>query len=670
MVQFSWEKYCSSFQPHDPTWFSTVEHESTRQFLIRLNLSSLHPICEDLLRVKSTEADDYGAPLMGPMLVHDHHKTYLDAWVTIAFQLFPALYACGELWLRLFAFLLSPLCLSLLFWDEMSTITRYKGTGRETYLSLFSSPSWSFIFLSCIVSVAAAVVFMTDTYYVLEYGPEYGLGLFIVSCFLSVRALLRHRFTASVCDDGEGAQNNETRSKKKRRLFWSSVGLTYVAFMVMLSSFLVLGNGRAEFGGPIVPSEAIIKEGLYYDEENDHIRKLVSHWPSNSRTYSVETGATPWMPTGDARTGLPFLINRWDDPTFLRVFLPTIDEEEVVALDICFPSGGHDESRAIILVLHGLSGGSQEAYIQDMIHRRTHDGHTVVVMIARGLMDLPIRGWNVFHGARVDDAHAAAMALRRAAVIPSSSTSALSSSKQLLVGVGYSMGGIILANYVARYGSDCYLDAAMPISAALDIRHSLLVGRALRLWQPLLVEELRGKFILEKLGEKYRARLSPEQILQMLRSSHVAAIDKYAISAYNGYDDLMHYYSDLSAMGDLPFLVEDGSVSSHATVPHGDHDDDENVGRIGNVSIPLLLLHALDDPLVPWTCVAAADGLMHPERLVKTGKGNIMMLLTKSGGHVGWPTGWLPHLNKWRWMSDAVKGFVDAVALSKEEAHH
>ena len=67
---------------------------------------------------------------------------------------------------------------------------------------------------------------------------------------------------------------------------------------------------------------------------------------------------------------------------------------------------------------------------EDFIWRRTHqEGSTVVVMVARGLMDLPVRGWNVFHGARWTDVAQAAASLRQA-LAPN----------QILAGVGYSMG--------------------------------------------------------------------------------------------------------------------------------------------------------------------------------------------------------------------------------------
>ncbi len=89
-----------------------------------------------------------------------------------------------------------------------------------------------------------------------------------------------------------------------------------------------------------------------------------------------------------------------------------------------------DNGQTRYRILHGLDGGSQEEYVKDFAKLRTAQGSTVCVMVARGLMDLPVRGWDVFHGARWTDAHSAALALRAGL-----------GESQLLAGVGFSMGG-------------------------------------------------------------------------------------------------------------------------------------------------------------------------------------------------------------------------------------
>jgi predicted alpha/beta-fold hydrolase len=89
-------------------------------------------------------------------------------------------------------------------------------------------------------------------------------------------------------------------------------------------------------------------------------------------------------------------MNRVDRiPVFHRLWLPTVDNE-FVALDISFPhENGHNWTKPLYLVLHGLNGGSKEGYVIDFCYERTKEGSTCVVLIARGLADTPLQGWTV-----------------------------------------------------------------------------------------------------------------------------------------------------------------------------------------------------------------------------------------------------------------------------------
>lgn len=123
---------------------------------------------------------------------------------------------------------------------------------------------------------------------------------------------------------------------------------------------------------------------------------------------------------------------------------------------------------------------------------------------------------------------------------------------------------------------------------------------------------------------------------------------------YNGFDDLDHYYRSMSALGDIPHDAVTGQLS-----------DPGRNGKIHGVSIPFLVVHAFDDPLITWRATVQNSGFMHPENLVKSGSGNLMLLLTKAGGHVGWALGLWPARNKWKWMSDVVMSFAHSVHESK-----
>eukprot|EP00549_Striatella_unipunctata_P008398 CAMPEP_0118681904 /NCGR_PEP_ID=MMETSP0800-20121206/5196_1 /TAXON_ID=210618 ORGANISM="Striatella unipunctata, Strain CCMP2910" /NCGR_SAMPLE_ID=MMETSP0800 /ASSEMBLY_ACC=CAM_ASM_000638 /LENGTH=476 /DNA_ID=CAMNT_0006578249 /DNA_START=344 /DNA_END=1774 /DNA_ORIENTATION=+ len=413
------------------------------------------------------------------------------------------------------------------------------------------------------------------------------------------------------------------------------------------------GSFRFPHDGMDIPLH--IQEGLYFSKQgvkgNDLPARIAHFWSEETRVYGSD--ATKWTPTGDSRTGIPFLLNTLGEmPHFVRVWVgnPQKDGDEVFGLGIAFPRRNdgtyfHSPSKPLYIVLHGLTGGTHELLIVDFVKRCLAEGSTAIVMIARGLMDTPVMGWDMFHGARVSDIAAAAGVVKNAVskVYQQRQHEQGVKRAQPVVGVGYSMGGIVLNNYVARSGTSCDLDAAISVSGGLDMKEQMSFPRGRRLWEPLLVERLRDEVILGKFGNRAKARLGHANMLAFQRAASIQALDAHSTAVYNGYRNVKHYYSEMSAMGDFESI--------------------ESVGRIGNVSIPLCIFHALDDPLITWRAVAKIP----PDVMVETGHGSLMFLLTKSGGHVGWPLGWNPTKEAWAFMNNAGIHFGNAVQLALEE---
>jgi len=197
----------------------------------------------------------------------------------------------------------------------------------------------------------------------------------------------------------------------------------------------------------------------------------------------------------------------------------------------------------------------------------------------------------------------------------------------------------------------------MSISGGLDLRQQINFKRSMRLWQPILTFTWREDILIGKYAGHYKNRLTKDRFLGMLRATslsvsvptnlhtitakfnidhhsisfvaslsillHEKDIDAEAIVTYNSFDSLLHYYSEMSAMGDRePEFQLFGPTESAS--PRNEW------GRIGNVSIPFAFLMALDDPIVGWRTLGTTD----LKGLVNSGSGNIMLSLTKSGGHV------------------------------------
>ncbi|KAK1746325.1 alpha/beta hydrolase family protein [Skeletonema marinoi] len=243
-------------------------------------------------------------------------------------------------------------------------------------------------------------------------------------------------------------------------------------------------------------------------------------------------------------------------------------------------------------------------------------------MVTRGLGDSPILGDNILHFARTKDVEAAARALK-SAIREVSDDGGL-----LLSGVGYSMGAITLANYVATSGAQCDLDAAVTISGALDTRAAFH-------------NESVERYPAQLLREQNSKQVVTAAIQESIKAATLVDFDRTFFVPYHDFDSLEDYYSRLGAMGD--FVSYD------------------NPGRIANVSIPLLCVHSLDDPVGYWGVYR------DPESVVHLGKGNTVLLFTKRGGHVGWPLGINPSIEAWKWMSDIASSFAEAVDIARKE---
>ena len=673
----AWNEFCRK-QVNAAQWFHDASlPESSKRFIQALDLPIIHPWCldqsslsNDLVSLTNTTsnlnfqnyATVFQRPDAAPMggftsLKNDiHDGSTLDTLITYLYMYLPPLWAFIELWFRLLSYIVAPLGLLILIGgllEEQMTRKAFvtiplRPKAELTVKTKTPPPSTIKIrFLStvAVMSVASSMVLMTDSQYIYEFGTNtdlhpghYGLFLYVACLVLAVRFTFTIPQHCRYC-----------RRFTRLALFLLAV-LTLHLTVDWNTKQLVFG----------VPHEVNVQvpTGLYYNSENPMIQQIVQQWPVHKRTYSNLTplndtalAPTKWMYTGDARTGLPYFLNSWPDLDWKRVYL-RVSDGEVLALEIAFPPYGHDVTKTMYMLLHGVNGGTSDNYIKDFAWRQINKGSTVVLMASRGLLDdTPIRNWNLFHGARISDAHEAASALRRALNTPT----------QLLAGVGYSMGAIVLNNYVAKSGGNCALDAAFSVSGALECRYEQNFSRPQRVWQPMIADYMRQHQHIPKFAQRIKERLGKDETIGMLRALHMVSLDLYMSVKYNGYRDLENFYEDMGALGDIPMEIL--RKPSAALSPQDVQQ--LQISKIANISIPLCVLHAFDDPISTWRTIVANDGVMHPESLVRLGKGNLVLLLTEKGGHIGWPVGMVPMRRRWEFMSEAAASFVESVAQAK-----
>ena len=146
-----------------------------------------------------------------------------------------------------------------------------------------------------------------------------------------------------------------------------------------------------------------------------------------------------------------------------------------------------EDSKIVVLLLAGLTGGSEEGYVVDLVARVRAKGWHSFVMLGRGLARTPCQSDAFFHGARTCDFRATAQMLRRA--LPRDTK---------IVAVGVSMGGIIVNSACVRGELDGLCDAAISVSGCNDTNLNVNFLHSRKVWQPVLAHGLKEAFTESK----------------------------------------------------------------------------------------------------------------------------------------------------------------------------
>ncbi|KAI0439215.1 carboxylesterase-like protein [Xylaria telfairii] len=279
-------------------------------------------------------------------------------------------------------------------------------------------------------------------------------------------------------------------------------------------------------------------------------------------------------------------------------------KEELVSM-------GSDDDRPMLVVLHGLTGGSHEIYLRYAIESLVADGKWEICVInSRGCAKSKITS-GLFYNARATwDTRQMVKWLRT--TYPN----------RPLFGLGFSLGANILTNYIGEEGADCQLKAAVVISSPwnLEVGNKVLKST----W-------IGHEIYLKTLGTSLRT----------LVNNNKAEIEKYSDVS-------------LSELSKVKYLYEFDRAYQCPTWGYPTEDayyrDASSVDSLLNVRIPLLALNAVDDP------IASYIGLPYPE----ASKNPYTVLCTTSlGGHLGWF-----EVGGGRWHGKPVYNFLSHMAFN------
>ena len=259
-----------------------------------------------------------------------------------------------------------------------------------------------------------------------------------------------------------------------------------------------------------------------------------------------------------------------------RVEFPMTDGDRLLA---SLHRPAEDLGRPLVVLIHGLTGSEDSAYIRASALHFLDQGYPVLRLNLRGAG--PSKGVcrSRYHAGRSDD-------LRQ---VLGQMDGRLAGKGLLLV--GYSLGGNLLLKYLGEAGRRAIVRGAVSISAPIDLdaARRTIMRRRNRLYHRHIVSGLK----LE--SESLELTAAQRRILAEVET--VFDFDDRILAPLMGFADALDYYRRSMA---LPLLPE--------------------------IRVPTLVIHARNDPWIPFRSYRDFDWASNPR---------LIPLLPATGGHVG-----------------------------------
>jgi predicted alpha/beta-fold hydrolase len=237
--------------------------------------------------------------------------------------------------------------------------------------------------------------------------------------------------------------------------------------------------------------------------------------------------------------------------------------------------------RPVVVLIHGLTGCEDSVYIRSSAAHLLRAGFRVLRLNLRGAGPTRAHCGLHYHAGRSED-----LRLMLTALPPAVTGGGM-------VAVGFSLGGNLLLKYLGEAGSSATILAAATVSAPLD-----LTATAHRIAAPR--NALYHWYFLRKCQREALAPASvvtPEERNAALGAQSLWQFDERFTAPRNGFDGAADYYKRNSSQ---IFIDE--------------------------IAVPTLMIHALDDPIVPDAPYREYDWRRNRR---------LLPMLQPRGGHVG-----------------------------------
>ncbi|KAL4570597.1 hypothetical protein LXL04_026255 [Taraxacum kok-saghyz] len=256
------------------------------------------------------------------------------------------------------------------------------------------------------------------------------------------------------------------------------------------------------------------------------------------------------------------------------------------------------ENSPILLLLPGLSGGSQDAYVRHMLIRARNRGWRVVVFNSRGCADSPVTTPQACSTSFKYLMYSASFLGDLDEVVGHVTTRY---PKANLYGTGWSMGANILVQYLGKEPGAKRFSGAVSMCNPFNLVMSdedICKGFS-KIYNQSLGKALGGILkkhlpLFEDIGGEYNIQLAANA------------------------ETIRDYDEGLTRVS-FGFNSVDEYLQKSCSADH-----------IKNVQTPLLCIQARNDPIAPDRAIPREDIKMNP---------NCLLIVTPKGGHLGWVAG-------------------------------
>ncbi|GAV50410.1 hypothetical protein ZYGR_0U02660 [Zygosaccharomyces rouxii] len=269
----------------------------------------------------------------------------------------------------------------------------------------------------------------------------------------------------------------------------------------------------------------------------------------------------------------------------------------------------HDDQRPLVVVLHGLAGGSHETIIRSLTSKLSKiDGgkFQVAVLNCRGCARSKITNKKLFSAFQTGDLKE--YLAREKSRNPN----------RKIYAVGFSFGASLLANYLGETGSESNLTAAVTLCCPWDF---LLCAEKMKkdYWSKNLFSKAITQFLVRlvkvNMGELESPEGSKPEFQPDIENPCLYMCTKSNLERAKSFTQMLEFDGTFTA----PSM---GFSSAEEYYRAG-----SAINNLHKVQVPTLIINSTDDPIIDASSIPYSQVKMNP---------NLLLLATDLGGHLAY----------------------------------